>query len=242
MIILPAIDLKDGKVVRLEQGDFNKETVYSSDPIKIATQFEEKGASWLHVVDLDGASKGESRNFDLIKKIRKETDLSIQTGGGIRSIEDVKRLIDAGIDRVILGTLAVKNPEMLDDIIEKFGSEKILVSIDAHNGKVATSGWKEKSDLEVLEFAKALEQKGIKYILYTDIKRDGMLVGPDFKGLNELKQNTELKIIASGGISSVSEIVKLNNLGFYGVITGQAIYKNKIDLKDAIEKVGGQNS
>jgi len=242
MIILPAIDLKDGKVVRLEQGDFNKETVYSSDPIKIATQFEEKGASWLHVVDLDGASKGESRNFDLIKKIRKETDLSIQTGGGIRSIEDVKRLIDAGIDRVILGTLAVKNPEMLDDIIEKFGSEKILVSIDAHNGKVATSGWKEKSDLEVLEFAKALEQKGIKYILYTDIKRDGMLVGPDFKGLNELKQNTELKIIASGGISSVSEIVKLNNLGFYGVITGQAIYKNKIDLKDAIEKVGGHNS
>ncbi len=242
MIILPAIDLKEGKVVRLEQGDFSKETVYSGDPIKIATQFEDKGASWLHIVDLDGASEGESRNFDLIKKIRKKTDLSIQTGGGIRSIKDVKKLIDAGIDRVILGTLAVKNPDVLSDIIEKFGSEKILVSIDAHNGKVATSGWKEKSDLEVLEFAKALEQKGVKYILYTDIKRDGMLVGPDFEGLKELKQNTELNIIASGGISSINEIVKLDDLEFYGVITGQALYKNKIDLKEAIKRVGGQNS
>ncbi|MFO7815137.1 MAG: 1-(5-phosphoribosyl)-5-[(5-phosphoribosylamino)methylideneamino]imidazole-4-carboxamide isomerase [Halanaerobiales bacterium] len=239
MIILPAIDLKEGKVVRLEQGDFNKETVYSSDPVRIATQFENKGAGWLHIVDLDGASAGESRNFDLIKKIRKRTDLSIQTGGGIRSINDVKRLIEAGINRVILGTLAVKNSEILSEIIEKFGSEKILVSIDAHNGKVATSGWRKKSNLEVLEFARALEQKGVMYILYTDIKRDGMLVGPDFAGLKELKKNTGLNIIASGGISSLNEIVKLADLGFYGVITGQALYKDKIDLKDAIEKVGG---
>ncbi len=242
MIILPAIDLKEGKVVRLEQGDFNKETVYSSDPIKTALQFENKGASWLHIVDLDGASEGESRNFDIIKKIRNKTGLSIQTGGGIRSINDVEKLIEAGIDRVILGTLAVKNPEILSDIIEKFGSDKILVSIDAHDGKVATSGWKETSNLKVLEFAKMLEQKGVKYILYTDIKRDGMLVGPDFKGLKELKQNTELKIIASGGISSINEIEKLNDLNFYGVITGQAIYKNKIDLKAAIKKVGDQDS
>jgi|AntRauTorckE6833_2_1112554.scaffolds.fasta_scaffold00129_29 phosphoribosylformimino-5-aminoimidazole carboxamide ribotide isomerase len=239
MIILPAVDLKEGKVVRLKQGDFNQKTVYSSNPLEIAKQFEKAGAKWLHIVDLDGASQNTNRNLDVIKNIRENTSLSIQCGGGIRTQDDVKRLIDLNIDRVIIGTLAVKNPELLEKIIENFGSEKILISIDARNDKVATSGWRKESELEVIDFAKRLEEMGIKYILYTDIKRDGMLSGPDIKGLEELKDNTSLKIIASGGISSLQDIEKLNELNFYGVITGQALYTNQFDLKEAIKKVGG---
>ena len=239
MIILPAIDIKNGKVVRLKQGDFNQETVYSNNPLEIAKQFEKDKAKWLHIVDLDGASQEKNRNIEIIKEIRENTSLSIQTGGGIRTEEDVKKLIDLGIDRVIIGTLAVKNPELLNKIVNKFGSEKILISIDARDGKVATSGWQEESELKVIDFAKKLEKMGIKYALYTDIKRDGMLSGPDIKGLKELKENTSLKIIASGGISSLKDIEKLNELNFYGVITGQALYTNQFDLKEAIEKVGG---
>lgn len=239
MIILPAIDLKNGKVVRLKQGDFNQETVYSNNPIEIAKQFEKAKAKWLHIVDLDGASQKENRNLEIIKDIRENTSLSIQTGGGIRTIDDVKRLLDLNIDRVIIGTLAVKEPELLKNIVKKFGSEKILISIDARDGKVATSGWLEESEVEVIDFAKELEKIGIKYILYTDIKRDGMLSGPDLEGLKELKENTSLNIIASGGISSLKDIEKLNELDFYGVITGQALYTNQFDLKEAIEKVGG---
>src|SRR6056297_459091 len=239
MIILPAIDIKNGKVVRLKQGDFNQETVYSNNPLEIAKQFEKDKAKWLHIVDLDGASQEKNRNIEIIKEIRENTSLSIQTGGGIRSKEDVKKLIDLGIDRVIIGTLAVKNPELLKKIVNKFGSKKILISIDARDGKVATSGWQEESELKVIDFAKKLEQMGIKYILYTDIKRDGMLSGPDVEGLKELKENTSLNIIASGGISSLKDIEKLNELNFYGVITGQALYTNQFDLKEAIEKVGG---
>ncbi len=239
MIILPAIDIKNGKVVRLKQGDFNQETVYSDNPLEIAKQFEKDKAKWLHIVDLDGASLEKNRNIEIIKEIRENTSLSIQTGGGIRSKEDVKKLIDLGIDRVIIGTLAVKNPELLKKIVNKFGSEKILISIDARDGKVATSGWQEESELKVIDFAKKLEQMGIKYILYTDIKRDGMLSGPDVEGLKELKENTSLNIIASGGISSLKDIKKLNELSFYGVITGQALYTNQFNLKEAIEKVGG---
>lgn len=242
MIILPAIDIKDGRVVRLKQGDFNKETVYSENPLEIAQQFAKQGAKWLHMVDLDGASSGSSRNLDIIKLIREKTDLKIQCGGGVRSLEDVKKLLEAGINRVIIGTLAVKNPELLTEILNQFDKEQILVSIDARRGKVATSGWKEESDIEILEFAQMIEEKGVKFILYTDIARDGMLVGPDFKGLIRLKENTNLNIIASGGISNLDEIERLNELDFYGVITGQALYQDKFKLKDALDKVGDQNS
>lgn len=242
MIILPAIDLKNEKVVRLKQGDFNRETVYSDNPVEIAKEFANKQANWLHVVDLDGASVGKTQNFEVIKKIKKNTTLNIQSGGGIRSIRDVKRLLNLNIQRVIIGTLAVKKINLLKEIINKFGSEKILVSIDAKNGKVATSGWKKESDLEVIQFAKKLEKIGLKYILYTDIKRDGMLSSPDFEGLNELKEHTKLNIIASGGVSSLAQLRKLKYLGFYGVIVGQALYQNKFNLKEAIKEVGDHNS
>ncbi|SIQ93313.1 1-(5-phosphoribosyl)-5-[(5-phosphoribosylamino)methylideneamino]imidazole-4-carboxamide isomerase [Halanaerobium kushneri] len=242
MIVLPAIDLKAGEVVRLKQGDFDRKTVYSQDPLAVAKEFVEKGAKWLHLVDLDGASQGESQNFAVIKQIAAETELKIQTGGGIRKKEDVKRLLDLGVKRVIIGTLAVKNPELLAEIIEEFGAESILVSIDARDGKVATSGWLEASEKDMLDFAREMEELGVKYILYTDIGRDGMLSGPDFKGLRKLKAETDLKIIASGGISSNQDLYDLAAENFYGSITGQAIYQDKVDLKEVLARLGEENA
>jgi len=242
MIVLPAIDLKAGEVVRLKQGDFKRKTVYSQNPLLIAKDFAAKGADWLHLVDLDGASAGESKNFNVIKKIAVETELKIQTGGGIRKKEDVKRLLDLGVKRVIIGTLAVKDPETLSEIIEEFGAESILVSIDARDGKVATSGWLEASEKDMLNFAKEMEALGVKYILYTDIGRDGMLSGPDFEGLKKLKAETDLKIIASGGISSNQDLYDLAAEDFYGAITGQAIYQGKVDLKKVLTKLGEVNA
>lgn len=242
MIVLPAIDLKAGEVVRLKQGDFERKTVYSQDPLSVAKEFAAKGAEWLHLVDLDGASQGESQNFSVIKKIAAETELKIQTGGGIRKKEDVKRLLELGVKRVIIGTLAVKNPELLAEIIKEFGAESILVSIDARDGRVATSGWLEASERNMLDFAKEMESIGVKYILYTDIGRDGMLSGPDFEGLRKLKAETALNIIASGGISSNQDLFKLAEENFYGAITGQAIYQGKVDLKEVLEKLGEKNA
>lgn len=238
MIVLPAIDLKAGEVVRLKQGDFERKTVYSQNPLKIAEEFAAAGAEWLHLVDLDGASAGESKNFNVIKKIAAETELKIQTGGGIRKKEDVKRLLELGVKRAIIGTLAVKEPELLAEIIAEFGADSILVSIDAREGKVATSGWLEASERDMLDFAKEMEALGVKYILYTDIGRDGMLSGPDFAGLKKLKAETNLKIIASGGISSNQDLYDLAADDFYGAITGQAIYQGKVNLKEVLKELG----
>jgi len=242
MIVLPAIDLKSGEVVRLKQGDFERKTVYSQDPLAVAEDFAAKGAEWLHLVDLDGAAAGESQNYAVIKKIAAAADLKIQTGGGIRTKEDVKRLLDIGVKRAIIGTLAVKNPELLADIIREFGAESILVSIDARDGKVATSGWLEASEKNMLDFAREMEALGVKYILYTDIGRDGMLNGPDFAGLRKLKAETGLKIIASGGISSNQDLYDLAAEDFYGAITGQAIYQEKVDLEEVLKKLGENNA
>jgi phosphoribosylformimino-5-aminoimidazole carboxamide ribotide isomerase len=242
MLVLPAIDLKAGEVVRLKQGDFERKTVYSQNPLEVAEDFAAKGAEWLHLVDLDGASGGESKNFNVIKKIAAETELKIQTGGGIRKKEDVKRLLDLGVKRAIIGTLAVKDPETLSEILTEFGAESILVSIDARDGKVATSGWLEASERDMLDFAKEMGALGVKYILYTDIGRDGMLSGPDFAGLKKLKSATELNIIASGGISSNQDLYDLAAADFYGAITGQAIYQGKVDLKEVLKKLGENNA
>jgi len=242
MIVLPAVDLKDGEVVRLEQGDFDKKTVYSSNPVQTAQKFSAQGAEWLHLVDLDGACAGQSKNFKVIKEIAQNTELKIETGGGIRSRADLIRLLDIGVKRVIIGTLAVKNPTLLAEFIAEFGAESIVVSIDAREGKVAVSGWQEESSRNMLDFAEEMEALGVEYILYTDIGRDGMLAGPDFDGLKKLKEKTDLNIIASGGISSNQDLYKLAELGFYGAITGQAVYKNKVDLEEAIKKIGDNNA
>src|SRR6056297_1652351 len=190
MIVLPAIDLKDGEVVRLKQGDFDRKTVYSKNPLQIAERFAEQGAEWLHLVDLDGACAGESRNLKVIKEIAENTDLKIQTGGGIRSRADIVKILELGVNRVIIGTLALKKPTLIGEFIKECGAESILISIDARSGKVAASGWKEESSKDMLDFAEEMEALGVKYILYTDIERDGMLAGPDFTGLNKLKAET----------------------------------------------------
>jgi phosphoribosylformimino-5-aminoimidazole carboxamide ribotide isomerase len=242
MIVLPAIDLKSGEVVRLKQGDFERKTVYSQNPLAVAEDLAAQGAEWLHLVDLDGAAAGESQNYAVIKKIVAETELKIQTGGGIRKKEDVRRLLDLGVKRVIIGTLAVKDPELLAELIEEFGAESILVSIDAREGKVATSGWLEASERDMLDFAREMEALGVKYILYTDIGRDGMLSGPDFAGLRKLQSETELKIVASGGISSNQDLYDLAAENFYGAITGQAIYQGKVDLKKVLAELGEKNA
>lgn len=241
MIILPAIDLKAGQVVRLEQGDFTRKTIYSNDPLAVARQFSEQGAEWLHLVDLDGAA-GQGKNFSLIKQIASQTELKLQTGGGVRSQSDVANLLQIGVERVVIGTLAVKNPELLQKILIEFGSESILVSLDARQGKIATSGWLEESDQDLVDFAIKIEKLGVKYILYTDIGRDGMLSGPDLIGLGKIKEATDLKVIASGGISSKADLYRLAERNFYGAITGQAIYQNKINLKEILTELGDQNA
>jgi phosphoribosylformimino-5-aminoimidazole carboxamide ribotide isomerase len=241
MIILPAIDLKAGQVVRLEQGDFTRKTIYSNDPLAVARQFSDQGAEWLHLVDLDGAA-GQGKNFSLIKQIASQTELKLQTGGGVRSQADVANLLQIGVERVVIGTLAVKNPELLQKILIEFGSESILVSLDARQGKIVTSGWLEESDQDLVDFAIKIEKLGVKYILYTDIGRDGMMSGPDLIGLGKIKEATDLKVIASGGISSKADLYRLAERNFYGAITGQAIYQNKINLKEILTELGDQNA
>ena len=243
MIIFPAIDIKDGKVVRLLQGRFEEVTQYSTDPVKIAEQWVEKGAQWLHVVDLDGAKTGELKNFDTIAKIAQSVDIPIQIGGGIRTKDDIKRLLDANIKRTILGTKIIENREFLKDTLNQW-ADNIAVSLDCSEGMVAQRGWTSLTDLKATDLAKELEGMGLKYLVYTDIKRDGMLTGPDFDGLETLLNTTNISIIASGGISDINDIKRLcafESKGLIGAITGKALYEGKLDLESAL-KVCSQNA
>ena len=237
MEILPAIDLKDNKCVRLIQGDFDKQTVYSNNPVEVSKSFAAAGAKWLHVVDLDGAYSGERHHTKIIKNIISETDLKVEIGGGIRTIEDVETYISAGASRVILGTAAHENPEFLQTAVKKFG-EKIAVGIDARDGKVAIKGWIEQTGTSVLEFTKKIAKVGVKTIIYTDIAVDGMLTGPDIKTLKILLEKTDLNIIASGGVATINNIEQLLNLSPrqpIGCIIGKAIYTGAINLEEAIK-------
>ncbi|MCT4508286.1 MAG: 1-(5-phosphoribosyl)-5-[(5-phosphoribosylamino)methylideneamino]imidazole-4-carboxamide isomerase [Tepidibacter sp.] len=234
MIIFPAIDIKDNKCVRLFQGDFNKINIYSNDPFDMAVKWKSEGASFLHLVDLDGARNEEVINKKSIEKISKNIGIPVQIGGGVRSEEKVKNLIDIGVERVIVGTIAVENKELLKKLVSKY-KEKIVVSIDAKNGKVALRGWEVVSDVDSIDLCKELEEIGVKTIVYTDISKDGMLEGPNFEIYKLLSERTSLNIIASGGISSIDDIKKLKNMNIYGVITGKALYDNKMEFKEALK-------
>ncbi|MEJ8554801.1 1-(5-phosphoribosyl)-5-[(5-phosphoribosylamino)methylideneamino]imidazole-4-carboxamide isomerase [Tepidibacter sp. Z1-5] len=234
MIIFPAIDIKDNKCVRLSQGDFNKINIYSNEPFDMAVKWKSEGASFLHLVDLDGARSEEIINKKSIEKIAKNIGIPIQLGGGVRSEEKVKNLIDMGVERVIVGTIAVENKELLKKLVSKY-KEKIVVSIDAKNGKVALRGWEVVSEVDSIDLCKELEEIGVKTIVYTDISKDGMLEGPNFEIYKLLSEQTSLNIIASGGISSIDDIKKLKNMNIYGAITGKALYDNKIELKEALK-------
>jgi phosphoribosylformimino-5-aminoimidazole carboxamide ribotide isomerase len=229
--VIPAIDILNGKCVRLKQGRYDAETVYSKDPLEIARKWESQGAKRLHVVDLDGARTGIPKNLEIIKDITKEIDIPVQTGGGIRNFGKIKEMIDYGVDRIILGTSAVKNPNLLAEVCEKF-ADHIAVAIDAKEGKVATEGWTQVSKKDTLTLAKEAIGLGVKRFIYTEISRDGMLTGPNFEGIKNFVAQVNVPVIASGGISSKEDIEKLKETGVEGCILGKALYEGKVSLKD----------
>ena len=237
MIVIPAIDIQGGKVVRLVQGRFDDVTQYPQDPVHAAQQWESQGAQWLHVVDLDGAKTGEPKNLDTIRNIIKTVKIPVEVGGGVRTIQTVSELTDAGAGRIILGTRVVQDKHFTESMLA-ISTDKIAVSLDCSNGKVAQRGWTEVSDIKAVDFAKQLEQLGLKCLIYTDIARDGMLTGPNIDGLKEILKAVKIDVIASGGISGLPDIQKLLDLkarNLIGVITGKAVYEGKLDLRAAIQ-------
>ncbi len=239
MIIFPAIDLKDEKCVRLKQGDYNRVEVFSENPIAMAQSFEAKGAKFLHMVDLDGAKEGSQKNFDIIKKVRKATNIPIQVGGGIRDENRIKKLINLGVDRVILGTVAIENQEFLKEMIDKYGN-RIVVSVDAKDGSVATRGWVKDSGVNSIEFVRKLEKYGLKTLVFTDISKDGMMEGTNLDLYKKINRYN-IDIIASGGVSRKYDIEELLKIDVYGAIVGKAIYTGALDLKEIIVRAGGRD-
>lgn len=233
MIIYPAIDLIGGKCVRLTQGSYDDVTIYGEDPLKTAMDFERVGSEYIHMVDLEGARNGGSENSHVIKQVAGNTALKVQTGGGIRSMEKISDYIESGVERVILGTSAVKNPELVKEAVKKYG-EKIAVGIDAKDGVVAISGWETQSRYKAVEFALKMQDIGVKNIIYTDISRDGMLNGPNLNAMREMAEALSINVIASGGVSCIEDILDLKKTGVSGVIVGKAIYTGRIDLKEAL--------
>ncbi len=235
MLVIPAIDLHRGRCVRLYQGDPERETVYSENPVEVARQWEQLGAKMLHLVDLDGAFTGFTKNAEIIRAIGESVHVPLQLGGGIRTKDSVERALSVGISRIILGTMAVEEPRLASELVSEYG-EAILVGIDARDSSVAVKGWKELSALSVLDLAGQIEEWGVKEIIYTDISRDGTLKGPDFEGLKTIIAHTSLQIIVSGGISSLGDLVALKFLNerIRGVIIGKALYSNQLTLPDAM--------
>jgi len=235
MLLIPAIDLKNGEAVRLFKGDYNQKTVYSSTPETIAKTFEELGADYLHIVDLDGAKDAKATNLKTIEKIKKSISIPMELGGGIRNMETVDLYLDkVGIDRVILGTAAINDPEFLKAALKKYGPQKIVVGVDIKDGYVSTSGWLETSDVYYIDFLKELEKIGVKIIVCTDISKDGTLTGPSFDVYKKIKENTQLDFVVSGGVKDKEDIYQVNALNYYGCIVGKAYYEGKIDLKEVI--------
>jgi len=229
MLIYPAIDIKNGSCVRLTQGLINEEKKYFDDPVEAAKLWRSQGAKMLHIVDLDGAFEGRPKNLSIIRSIIKEVDIPVQVGGGIRSLEAIEALLEAGAARAILGTKALEDKEMLKEAVKRYG-DRIVVSIDAKGGYVATEGWVKTSELTVLQFVKELEDIGVATVVYTDIARDGMLMGPDIEGLMAIKQAVSIKVIASGGISSLEDLDRLKEIEIEGAIIGKALYEGKLSL------------
>ena len=234
MIIFPAIDLRGGNCVRLIQGDFDKETVYSDDPQATALKWQAQGAKFLHVVDLDGARAGEPQNISAIKSILDAVKIPIEVGGGIRTLDDMEKILSLGVRRVILGSVAVENISFVEDAVKKFG-DKIVVGIDARNGFVAVHGWEKSSAVKAGELAKKIVAAGVETIIYTDISKDGMLSGVNAETFAELAKNSGAQIVASGGVRSLEDIHALKAAKIAGVIVGKAIYTGALDLKAAIE-------
>ena len=235
MIILPAIDIKDGQCVRLYQGDYDQVTTYDVDPAKISLRWQRSGASWLHIVDLDGAAAGHPMNVEAIKSIRAATTLQIELGGGMRTLTDIEHMLELGIDRVILGTVALTDRALLMKVLALWG-ERIVVGLDARSGSVAISGWRETSQVRATSLASELCTAGVQRFIYTDIARDGVLKGPNIEELKEIQRMISCPLIASGGVSSMNDLLSLARLGIEGAIVGKALYTGDIDLAAAIQE------
>lgn len=235
MIILPAIDIKDGQCVRLYQGDYAQVTTYDLDPEKVAQRWQRSGASWLHIVDLDGAAAGQPVNVESIKRIRASTTMHIELGGGMRTLVDIGQMLDLGIDRVVLGTVALTDRALLMEVLARWG-ERIVVGLDARNGSVAISGWRETSQVRATSLATKLCADGVQRFIYTDIARDGALKGPNMEELKEIQRMISCSLIASGGVSSIDDLHSLAGLGIEGAIVGKALYTGDIDLAEAIQE------
>lgn len=234
MLILPAIDLFDKKAVRLYKGDYNQMTVYNENPLEVAKDFENSGAEFIHIVDLEGAKDGTTPNIDIIENIVKNTSLKVEVGGGIRSREVIKRYLDIGVSRVILGTIAVTDNAFLRSVVEEYG-EKIAVGADIKDGFVAIKGWVEKSNVSCDDFFKELSQIGVSTVICTDISKDGAMKGANLELYKELSRKYKMDIVASGGVSSIEDIKALKAMDMYGAILGKAYYIGAVNLKEAVE-------
>lgn len=241
MVIFPAIDIKDGQCVRLYQGDYTQVTTYDSDPVQVAVRWHKEGASWLHIVDLDGAAQGHPVNMLLLEQIRKATSRRIQVGGGLRTLEHIEHVLSIGVERVILGTVAITNRALLQEALARYG-ERIAVGLDARDGKIAIAGWREISDVQATDLAAELSTLGVRRFIYTDIARDGSLQGPNFEGLARMQEaiihsTKPYSLIASGGVSSMGDLRVLAALGVEGAIVGKALYTGQVDLHKAVQEL-----
>lgn len=239
MILFPAIDIRDGQCVRLYQGDYDQMTVYSSDPVEIAQRWQEAGASWLHVVDLDGAREGRPINSALIARMCQETTLKIEASGGLRTLQDIESILALGVERVVLGTVILTNRELLGHALQRWG-QRIVVGLDAREGRVAIRGWRETSDISVTELARELSTGGVERLIYTDIGRDAAMQGPNLVALQamlEALDGSTTKLIASGGVSSLEDLQRLAELNIEGAIIGKALYIGAVDLAQAVSVI-----
>jgi phosphoribosylformimino-5-aminoimidazole carboxamide ribotide isomerase len=233
MRIIPAIDIIDGKCVRLTQGDYNQKKIYNENPVDMAKQFEDAGLKYLHLVDLDGAKAGTVVNWNVVEAICTQTSLTVDFGGGIKTEDQIKQLVSYGVQQVNLGSIAVKDPNLVSEWIEKFGNEKIILSADAKNEMIAISGWLEDSAILITDFLRDYIHKGIEYVTCTDISTDGMLTGPNVELYTKILLTfPQLNLIASGGVSCLEDLHDLNQIGVDGVIVGKAIYEGRVELKE----------
>lgn len=233
MMIFPAIDLKDGKCVRLVQGDFSQKQIFSDNPVEIAKEWQNQGGSYLHLVDLDGALTGKPENTSIVAGILDAIKIPVQLGGGIRSMEYAEQMLEMGVARIIIGTSALSDQKFTRSVIEKY-CDRVAVSLDARNGLVAVKGWTEVTDRKASDVANQLSSYGLKTIVYTDIAKDGMMSGPNYEELVLLQECTDLQIIASGGVSRASDVQRLRNMNLYGAIIGKALYTGDINLSDVL--------
>ena len=240
MILLPAIDMKDGRCVRLKKGEVDTVHQVASSALETARRFADAGAAWVHMVDLDGARDGARKNFPFICEVIEHSGLKVELGGGIKSVPDLITVVEAGVTRAVIGSAAVTHPEVVSYALSQWGADRVAVGIDCLNGKVRTAGWEEDAGLEAVAFAKQMEALGVRTIVYTDIATDGMLSGPSYGQLAALQQAVDCRIVASGGVTTLDDVKRLRDMGLYGAIIGKAYYAGTLDLAEAVKEAGPQ--